>query len=68
MALYSKKNFPKRRYDLTLSFLKKYVDKNEQILDLGERNPFSEILEDEGFTVYNTQGEDLDISYNFNDK
>lgn len=64
----AKKGLPKRRYDLTLSFLKKYVDKNEQILDLGVKNPFTEILKNEGFSVINTGGEDLDFSYNFKDK
>jgi len=31
------------------------------ILDLGIRNPFSEIMEEHGYTVINTQGEDLDL-------
>ena len=31
------------------------------ILDLGVRNPFSEIMEANGYTVINTKGEDLDL-------
>lgn len=31
------------------------------ILDLGVRNPFSEIMESHGYTVINTNGEDLDL-------
>jgi hypothetical protein len=30
-------------------------------LDLGTRNAFSEIMERQGYTVYNTKGEDLDL-------
>ena len=30
------------------------------ILDIGTNNPFAEILREKGFTVTNTQGEDLD--------
>ena len=31
------------------------------ILDLGVRNSFSEIMEQHGYTVFNTSGEDLDV-------
>jgi len=54
-------NFPHKRYQITLDFLKKHIAKNESILDLGVFNPFSEILINEGFNVANTQGQDLDL-------
>ena len=52
---------PNRRYQNTLQFLKKVVPPPAKILDLGVRNPFSEIMEQNGYTVYNTEGEDLDL-------
>ncbi len=56
-------SYPKKRYNLTLNFLKKHLAKDELILDLGIENPFSEILKAEGFQVYNTSGEDLDLDF-----
>ena len=56
--------FPKhhqRRYNLTLRFLQKVLPAPATILDLGVKNPFSEIIEQNGYTVFNTSGEDLDI-------
>lgn len=50
-----------RRYRKTLAFLQKHVPAPAVILDLGVRNAFSEIMEDHGYTVYNTSGEDLDL-------
>ena len=50
-----------RRFELTLKFMKSVLPPPAVILDLGVRNPFSEIMEAQGYTVYNTQGEDLDI-------
>ena len=55
-------NFPKKRYKHTLEFLKKHIVNTETILDLGVKNPLSELLKTEGFTVSNTSGEDLDIN------
>lgn len=52
---------PKKRYDNTLKFLQKHIPAPAIILDLGVRNPFSEIMEKNGYTVYNTNGEDLDV-------
>lgn len=52
--------FPHKRYSLTLEFLKKYIPTNNTVLDLGVNNPFSEIMRKEGYTVINTNGEDLD--------
>ena len=54
------KNFPNKRFNITLDFLKQFVDTNEQILDLGITNPFTDILQKEGFKVTNTKGQDLD--------
>ncbi len=56
--------FPKhhqRRYNLTLRFLQKVLPAPATILDLGVKNPFTEIMEQNGYTVFNTNGEDLDI-------
>jgi hypothetical protein len=41
--------------------LKEVLPAPATILDLGVRNPFSEIMEENGYTVINTQGEDLDL-------
>jgi len=53
-------NFPNKRYKKTLSFLQKYIAKKSTILDLGVGNPFTKIMKNEGFSVENTKGEDLD--------
>ncbi len=52
---------PLKRYHHTIEFLQKVLPAPAKILDLGIRNPFSEIMEQHGYTVYNTQGEDLDM-------
>jgi hypothetical protein len=52
---------PHKRYVNTLAFLQKVVPAPATILDLGIRNPFSEIMEQHGYTVINTEGEDLDL-------
>lgn len=54
-------NFPKKRFRITLEFLKQFVSKDDRILDLGIINPFSDILLKEGFNVTSTEGEDLDL-------
>lgn len=54
------KTYPNKRFNLTLLFLKKHINTSESILDLGVKNPFSEIMVSEGFSVENTTGEDLD--------
>ncbi|MFD1294647.1 methyltransferase [Lutibacter holmesii] len=51
---------PKKRYQHTLAFLQDVLPAPATILDLGVRNPFSEIMEQNGYTVFNTLGEDLD--------
>lgn len=53
---------PKKRYKHTLRFLQDVISTEEKILDLGVPNPFSKILIDEGFSVANTSGEDLDLN------
>lgn len=54
------KTYPSKRFNLTLQFLKKHVSAAETVLDLGVPNPFSKIMEDNGYTVINTKGEDID--------
>ena len=54
-------NFPTKRYNLTLDFVKQRISKSEKILDLGVKNPLSELLKSNGFSVTNTNGEDLDL-------
>lgn len=52
---------PRRRYNNTLQFLQSVLPAPAIILDLGVRNPFCEIMEQNGYTVINTSGEDLDL-------
>jgi len=54
------RKLPRKRYRHTLDFLKSVLPAPATILDLGVRNPFSEIMEQNGYKVYNTLGEDLD--------
>lgn len=58
------KTFPNKRFEHTLSFLQKHISKDQSILDLGVENPFSKIMVEQGFSVENTKGEDLDIEFN----
>ncbi len=53
--------FPNKRYKQTLEFLEEVVPAPADILDLGVSNPFSEFMEQSGYTVSNTTGEDLDF-------
>ncbi|UZH54295.1 methyltransferase [Salinimicrobium tongyeongense] len=55
------KTFPNKRYKHTLEFLNKAAPAPASILDLGVRNPFSELMEAQGYKVTNTRGEDLDL-------
>lgn len=57
----SQLNIHSKRYQKTLNFLIDVLPAPAVILDLGVRNPFSEIMEQNGYTVYNTNGEDLDL-------
>src|SRR6056297_511833 len=56
-------NFPNKRYRHTLAFLQKHINTSESILDLGVENPFSEIMQSNGYQVKNTSGEDLDLDF-----
>lgn len=55
------KTFPDKRYRETIEFLIGVAPPPANILDLGVRNPFSEIMEAQGYAVENTNGEDLDL-------
>ena len=55
------KIFPKKRYQKTLSILKQYAPQGSTILDVGVENPFSAVMQQEGYTVLNTTGQDLDF-------
>lgn len=48
------------RYEKTLSFIKSHIPDKKRVLDLGVSNPFSDLLKEKGFEVFNTHGEDLD--------
>lgn len=54
----------KRRFAKTLNFIKKFESPGETFLDLGVKNPLSREIEKAGYTVINTQGEDLDLNPN----
>jgi len=55
--------YPHKRYKLTLNFLKEHIPTSTKLLDLGVKNPFSDIMKEEGYTVENTTGEDLDEDF-----
>ena len=54
-------NHHKKRFEHTIKFLKNVLPAPATILDLGTRNAFSEIMEENGYKVYNTEGEDFDL-------
>lgn len=54
------KTVPKKRYELTLDFIGTHLSTEERILDLGVPNPLAELMKQKGYSVTNTQGEDLD--------
>ncbi len=56
-------NYPNKRYKHTLAFLEKVAPPPATILDLGVKNPFTEIMKNAGYQVNNTKGEDLDIDF-----
>lgn len=58
-----KGKFPKKRYKITLNFLKEVIPSNSKILDLGVENPLSEIMKQQCFQIENTKGEDLDENF-----
>lgn len=53
--------FPHKRYRITLDFLKEHIPINDKILDLGVSNPLSDRMQEAGYSVENTKGEDLDL-------
>lgn len=55
------KSYPNKRFKHTIQFLKKHVATHETILDLGIVNPFTKVMQDHGYNVKNTTGEDLDL-------
>ncbi|MCL6220571.1 methyltransferase [Zunongwangia pacifica] len=55
--------YPNKRFQKTLEFLNKHIQPPSNILDLGVKNPFSEIMMKEGFQVTNSSGEDLDEKF-----
>ncbi|WP_299431385.1 methyltransferase [uncultured Maribacter sp.] len=57
------KTFPSKRFKHTLTFLEKHISTNQSILDLGVPNPFSKIMKENGYSVENTKGEDIDIDF-----
>lgn len=57
------KVIPKKRYQITLEIVNQFLSKEEKILDLGVENPLSNLLREHGYTVINTQGEDLDDEF-----
>ncbi len=56
-------SYPSKRYRNTLTFLEKHIPKSTKILDLGVKNPFSDIMEERGYRIENTGGEDLDLDF-----
>ena len=52
---------PKKRFTHTLEFLQRVLPPPAKILDLGVRNELSILMEEAGYTVINTSGEDLDL-------
>jgi len=56
-------SFPEKRFQKTLEFLQELVPPPAKVLDLGVRNPFSKIMEEHGYEVTNTMGEDLDNEF-----
>lgn len=55
------KTFPNKRYKKTIEFLTQVAPPPATILDLGVQNPFVQVMEEHGYEVTNTRGEDLDL-------
>ena len=53
----------KKRHFKTISFLKKHLNKNDLILDLGAKNELSGKISSLGYNITNTRGENLDDDY-----
>tara|TARA_B100000902_G_C26903064_1_gene713081 strand:+ start:57 stop:575 length:519 start_codon:yes stop_codon:yes gene_type:complete len=52
------------RHKKTISFLSKYCNKSDNILDLGTPNTLSKLIKKDGYQIQNTHGENLDIDFN----
>jgi hypothetical protein len=52
-----------KRYNKTLAFMGKHLDPGSKLLDLGTENPFTPQLKAVGYSVSNTQGENLDDDF-----
>ncbi|MBN1599354.1 MAG: hypothetical protein JW894_13760 [Bacteroidales bacterium] len=52
-----------KRYNISLRYIRKYVPKEEKILDLGTPNELSALIAKNGYTIENTGGEDLDDDF-----
>ncbi len=55
-------SYPNKRFKNTIAFLETHIATSETILDLGITNPLTAIMQDKGYTVQNTKGEDLDLN------
>ena len=55
--------FLRRRYAKTLDFMLKNAPPPLNVLDLGVKNIFASIMNENGYSVVNTSGEDLDTDY-----
>lgn len=55
------KEYPTKRYHITMDLVKQYINKDAKVLDLGVKNPFSDLMVKEGYHVINTDGTDLDL-------
>ena len=53
-------NYPQERFQITLDFLAQHSKKTDRILDLGVSNPLSKLMQQQGYSVTNTSGVDLD--------
>jgi hypothetical protein len=54
-----------RRYEISLAFLEKHLEKGSVILDLGTVNGLGNFIAENGFKVINTKGEDFDLVHLF---
>jgi len=52
-----------RRFAKTLAFVQKHLPEASSILDLGVPNALADFIANAGYTVQNTQGENLDSDY-----
>ncbi len=59
----NKKDSHEKRYTKTVAFLKKHIDEGARVLDLGVASNLSRRMNEHGYVVSNTQGENLDIDY-----